>query len=145
MVELPDRNNLIGSAMINEKSNIVLADEVVYLFLGASYSIAFCDYIHPDDKDEFMQHIKDCTDEAVTFTIRIKHYKGEYFDSTIVMQNKYVAENKYINMEIFCIKFMMHNFNDYLVGDRMISNYMRMSNERYFRYNVATGQIHGFS
>lgn len=145
MVELPDRNNLIGSAMINEKSNIVLADEIVYLFLGASYSIAFCDYIHPDCRDDFMQHIKDCTDEPVTFTIKLKHYKGEYYDATIVMKNKYIAESKYINIEISCIEFMMQNFTDYLIGDKMISGYISMSNEKYFRYYVGTGQIHVYS
>ena len=142
LVDLPDKDRLIGSAILSEKSNIILSDEVIYLFLGASYSILFTDYLHPDCVEEFMHHMAEAGEEPVTFTAGLKHYDGVYFDVSIVMKTKYIADTKYINIDLFDIGYMSREYTSFAVGDRMIKKMVELSGERFFYYYPETGQIY---
>ncbi len=141
LVSVPDRDNLIGSAMINEKSNIVLSDEIIYLFLGASYAFPFVDYLHEDCRGEFLRNMEECTYDPVTFDIKLKHYDGKYFDISVVMRRRRMGDEEYINIDLYDIEYMAREYFAYLVSDNVIETITRQSGERFFRYDVTSGQM----
>ena len=141
LVSVPDRDNLIGSAMINEKSNIVLSDEIIYLFLGASYAFPFVDYLHEDCKEEFLRNMKDATYDPVTFNVKLKHYDGKYPDVSVVMKRRRMGDEEYINIDLYDIEYMSREYLAYLTSDKVIESITKQSGERFFRYDVTSGQM----
>ena len=136
-----NENNVIGSAVMSEKSNIIIADEVVYSFLGASHSIKMLDYIHPDFKDEFAERFNNCSDTPVSFVTKCKRYDGEYVSVSVVMQNKEIDGKKYINIDIYDILFMTEEYKGFIANNKVFNALIALSDKVFFRYDVKTRQI----
>ena len=145
LVSLPDRDNLIGSAMINEKSNIVLSDELIYLFLGVSYAFPFIDYIQEEYRSEFLRYMKKCSYTPNTFTTRVKHYDGSYCDVSVVMRRRRLGEDEYINIDLYDISYMTREYRSYYISDAVIESIIKLSEEIFFRYNVSSGQMNVYN
>ena len=131
-----DKNNLIGSAIIDEFSNIIIADELVYIFLGTGYSIPFKEYILPAYKDDFMKMLERCSYSHKTFVSKCKRFDGEATDISIVMYIKLIGDKQYINIDIYDIGYMTREFNNYLLDDRIFEVYNNMTDKIIFKYDV---------
>ena len=131
-----DKNNLIGSAIIDEFSNIILADELVYIFLGTSYTIPFKEYILPEYKDEFMAKLEMCSYSHKIFVSKCRRYDGETIDVSIVMYIKLIGEKQYINIDLYDIGYMTREFSNYLLDDRVFDKYINMTDKILFTYDV---------
>ncbi len=145
LVVVPDRDNLIGSAMINEKSNIVLSDEIIYLFIGASYAFPFIDYLHDDCRDEFVRNMKCCTYTPITFTTKLKHYDDVYYDISVVMKRRKMGEEEYINIDLYDVAYMAKEYDNYYLSESVIESVIKQSGSRFFRYEVSSGLISVYS
>ncbi|MBQ6554508.1 MAG: GGDEF domain-containing protein, partial [Firmicutes bacterium] len=136
-----NENNVIGSAVMTEAAHIVIADEVIYSFLGVSRSITITDYIHPDYKEKFMEYFKNCSDTPVTFVTKCKRHDGEYVNISVVMQNKEIDGKKYVNMDIYDILFMTDEYKGFIANNKVFNALIALSDKVFFRYDVKTRQI----
>lgn len=136
-----DKNNLIGSAIINEFSNIIVADELIYLFLGTSYSIPFKEYILPEYRDEFMAILETCSYSHKTFVSKCKRYDGEAVDISIVMYIKLIGDKQYINIDLYDIGYMTREYNNYLLNNRIFNRLIDITTNIIFKYDVEAGII----
>lgn len=140
-----NKNNLIGSAIISSSSHIVIADEVVYSFLGTSQSIAVADYIHPDFKQQFAEHMSQCSYEPDCFITKCRRYDGQFVDISIVMQNKDIDDKQYINIDIYDILFMTREYRNFIANNKIFNSLVSMSDKIFFRYETATKQMYVYS
>ncbi len=140
-----NKDNIIGSAIISSNSHIIIADEVIYSFLGTSQSIAIADYIHPDYKDEFWEHLKNSSYTPVSFITKCRRYKGDCIDVSMVMQNKDIDGKHYINIDIYDIFFMTREYRNFITANKIFNALVSMSDKIFFRYETKNKQMYVYS
>jgi len=136
-----NENNVIGSAVLNEDTHIVIADEVVYSFLGASHSIVMMDYIHPDYRDKFKEYFDNCSDTPITFVTKCRRYDGAFVSVSMVMQNKDIDGKTYINIDIFDIMFMTEEYTGFIANNKIFNALISLSDKIFFRYDTKKGHM----
>lgn len=128
---------LIGSALIRKNSRIVIADEVLYIFMGVSHSFTFSDYIHPDCKDEFLNNLENCENAPVCFISKCRHHSGEYVDVSVILSRDKFNEEELIKIEVFEIPYMVQHYKDFLLRQKAQSWFINNSDKILFNYNAS--------
>ncbi len=130
---------LMGSALIDKDSKIVVADEAVYIFMGVSRSFTFSDYIHPEHRQHFTDCLAAVTDEPFTFISKCKRHDGEYIDISVTIASKLSDKGVLIKIDVYEIAYMSANYKNISIAVKTFGSFIAMSEKKFFYYDVQTG------
>ena len=139
------RDNFIGAAIISGNSDILIADEAVYSFLGAAQAVAVKDYIHPRDKAMFEEHLKNCSDKKTVFLCRCKRYDGEYAEISFAMYSKDVDGKPCISIDMYDVIYLTRQYEGFIANNKIFNALITMSDKIFFRYAPETKHMYVYN
>ena len=140
-----NRDNFIGSAIINGDSVLIIADEAVYSFLGISQSAAIKDYIHPDDRALFDEQLEKCKEFPAVFLCSCKRYDGTYKEISVLMRSKNIDDKAYIEIVMYEVVFLTRQFEKFVANNKIFNALITMSDKIFFRYEPATSEMYVYN
>lgn|GEM_PF-2430958 len=140
-----NRDNFIGSAIINGDSVLIIADEAVYSFLGISQSAAIKDYIHPDDRALFNEQLEKCKESPAVFLCSCKRYDGTYKEISVLMRSKNTDDKAYIEIVMYEVVFLTRQFEKFVANNKIFNALITMSDKIFFRYEPATSEMYVYN
>ena len=140
-----NRDNFIGSAIINGDSVLVIADEAVYSFLGIAQSAAIKDYIHPDDRALFAEQLEKCKESSAEFLCSCRCYDGTYKEISVLMRSKAIDGKDYIEIVMYDVVFLTRQFEKFVANNKIFNALITMSDKIFFRYEPATSEMYVYN
>ncbi|MBQ8941972.1 MAG: GGDEF domain-containing protein [Firmicutes bacterium] len=140
-----NRDNFIGSAIINGDSVLIIADEAVYSFLGIAQSAALKDYIHPDDRALFVRQLETCQESPAVFLCSCKRYDGTYKEISVLMRSKNIDDKAYIEIVMYEVVFLTRQFEKFVANNKIFNALITMSDKIFFRYEPETGNMYVYN
>ena len=102
--------HIIGKAVMDKHYGFSIANEDIYAFLGDRVVPMFTGYIHPDDKDKFIDALKVVDEVGEKFTVvRIKNFMDEYSLVVIFIKKSTMDDSQY-EMSIYDIVYLVKEY-----------------------------------
>lgn len=134
-------NIFIGAACIKRDTNVLVADESVYRYLGQNSSVYIAEYIHEDEKTAFMAFVERCDDTFKTFTANCRRFTGDYTEISFVIKNVHLKEGTFIECFLYDIKQMAKYYKNLDFNNTGVDAYLSLTDDIVFIYNPENKQI----
>jgi len=138
-----DINSLVcGRLTIGKDNIIVIADEIVYQFLGNGSLYPVDKLVYEDDRKDFVKLSKN-RENKDSIIIRLKRSDGMYRWCVIfaVNRNLVVNEETYTELELRDIISMSNRFSSSDQNVNKYRNFLNLVNDQFFEYDFKTDII----
>lgn len=135
--------HIIGSAVMDKRYNVAIADEEIYSFLGAKVVSLFTAYIHPDDRENFIAALEKCDKVCDKYvTVRLKNFADRYWLTIIFIKPSTIDPDKFFELDIYDIVYLVREFKRLDEAYRKIAYTMQLMKPAItFDYTPQTGNI----
>ena len=134
-------NALIGTAFMKRDTNILTGDEAIYGFFGQNFAVNIIDFIHEDDKSDFMAFVESCGEEPKYFSARCRHSNGEYIETAFIIRNVLLYKSVYIRTDILEVGYMAKNYRYFSAADKVLDEYTALNGDIRFCYDIQKDSI----
>jgi diguanylate cyclase (GGDEF)-like protein len=103
---------IIGKAVMDKHYNFSLADNVIFEFLGETIVSLFTAYIHPDDRQDFIDAIANCSEDSDEYAaVRLKSHTGEYCRVIIFVKPSSVDPERFYELDMYDVLYLVSEYN----------------------------------
>lgn len=137
------QEHIIGNAIMDNRYGFTVADEAIYNFLGVNIVPLFTAYIHPEDRERFIEAVEDCdriSDRYVT--VKLKNFTGQYCLTIIFITPSDIHSDKFFQLNIYDVVHLVHEYNVLEGAYKKIAYTMQLMKPAIcFDYTFKTGHI----
>jgi diguanylate cyclase (GGDEF)-like protein len=138
---------IIGKAVMDEHYNFNLADNVIYEFLGDTVIPLFTAYIHPDDRQRFIEAVADCSlEEDKYVTVRLKSCMGEYCLVLIFVKPSSVDPDRFFELDMYDMLYLVDEYKSVSMQRKKLANTLDlMCPVAAFDYTPETDHLYAYT
>ncbi len=141
--EMKSFEHIIGSAVMDANYHFKVVDEKIYRFLGDKVIYLFTPYIHPDDREIFINAVKDCDRVSENYAIvRVKNFAGQYCHIIIFIKPSPVDPDNFYELNMYDVVYLVKEYEVLSDAYKKVSYGMQLLHPAItFDYTPATGKI----
>lgn len=141
--EQQDFEHIIGTAIMDDRYGLSLADESIYSYLGVKVVSMLTAHIHPDDRKLFVDTVNDVRENEEKFVlIRLKNFTEQYANVIVFIKRNEIDPEKFYDLSIYDIVYLVQKYNNLNEAHKKVTMAMQlMSPVSVFDYNMKTGRI----
>ena len=141
--EQQDLEHIIGTAIMDDRYGLSLADESIYSYLGVKVVSMLTAHIHPDDRKLFVDTVNDVHENEEKFVlIRLKNFTEQYANVIVFIKRNEIDPEKFYDLSIYDIVYLVQKYNNLNEAHKKVTMAMQlMSPVSVFDYNMKTGRI----